>query len=202
MVESNAMPLELPAHDESLSGSVDAEEGLERFGRFVSGYGERAYRAAYALTGNAEEAREAVQEAFYRILLHWRRFDPGRSLEGWFSAVLRNVFYDRRRGESRRKELPLDAPGPAEGGAAFSELLPAQEEAVLERLQRDERQAGVRRALAALPEGHRAVLVLCDVEGLSYDAIGRVLELPAGTVRSRLSRARAAFRRALLEAEV
>ncbi|MDE2293454.1 MAG: sigma-70 family RNA polymerase sigma factor [Elusimicrobia bacterium] len=165
------------------------------FEEFVRGYGERAFRFAYRLCGNVEDAKELVQEAFVRVLRGWRGVDPERA-EQWYARVLRNLHADLCRRADRRKTLSLDAPPPGSEDP-YAELLPHHEEALLDGLERRGRDEAVRGALAELSVEHRAVLLLCDVEGRSYADVSESLGVPLGTVRSRVSRARLALRRAL-----
>lgn len=168
------------------------------FEEFVRGYGERAFQFAYRICGSADEARELVQAAFTRLWERWGEHDPARSLEAWFFRILRSVAVDAVRRRERRRSVSLDAL--VEGGDGedtYADLVPGREDALLEALERRGRQEAVRRALAAVSVEHRAILVLCDVEGRTYEDIARALTVPLGTVRSRVSRARLAFRRAL-----
>jgi RNA polymerase sigma-70 factor (ECF subfamily) len=170
--------------------------GQRVFEQFVQSQGERAYRFAYHLCGDPEEAKELVQEALCRVLRHWDRYDPGRPLESWFFTILRHVFLDGRRLASRRLTSSLDAPPPG-ARCPWEELLPDAQEPALERLEREEAARLAARALEGLRYEHRAVLHLCDGQGLRYEEIARVLKVPVGTVRSRISRARIALRAAL-----
>ena len=169
-----------------------------QFQRFVREYGERAFQFAYRLTGNIEEAKDLVQESFYRVLRSWDRYDRSRSLEAWFFTILRHAFLDGRKRYERRHAVSLDRtvrPCGGEEAKTYEELLPDNEQTVLEGLERDEVAQEVRRTLDRLPYDHRVVLTLCDMEGHSYEEISKVLDVPVGTVRSRISRARLAFRR-------
>ncbi len=175
-----------------------------QFQRFVCEFGERAFQFAYRLTGNIEEAKDLVQESFYRVLRSWDRYDRSRSLEAWFFTILRHVFLDGRKRYERRHAVSLNRPVRPSGreeATTYDELLSDQEEAVLELLERAEAAEGVRRTLDRLAYDHRVVLTLCDMEGHSYEEISRVLDVPVGTVRSRISRARLAFRREMASIE-
>ncbi len=168
-----------------------------RFERLIRDYGERAFQFAYRLSGNAEEAKDCVQEAFFRVLRSWEKYDETRSLDAWFFTILRHVFLDGRRRYERRMGVSLDASIVSEDGEAgtFVDLFPVEEESMLRRLERKEAGEAVRRTLDSLSYEHRVELTLCDMEAMNYEEIARVLEVPAGTVRSRISRARRAFRR-------
>jgi RNA polymerase sigma-70 factor (ECF subfamily) len=170
----------------------------QRFEDFIREYGERAFQFAYRLSGNVEEAKDLVQEACRRALSRWHHFDEQRSLDAWFFTILRHLFLDGRRSAARRRNLSLDASVPGDVEQTYSDLLPGEEEAALEQLARAETAEQVRRVLDALSYDHKVILTLCDMQALRYEEISQVLDVPVGTVRSRLSRARIAFRRALL----
>jgi RNA polymerase sigma-70 factor (ECF subfamily) len=170
------------------------------FEAFVAEYGERAFQFAYRLCGNVEESKELVQEAFVRMFRHWDKFDPSRSMDAWYFRILRNVFLDSRRRYDRRHSISIDrpVPGAAEERGSYSEAIPDGAEAILETMARRENAAEVRTVLEGLTPEHRAALSMVDMEGMSYEEMGSALGVPIGTVRSRVARARAAFRRALV----
>lgn len=180
---------------------VDLARHQEELERFIKDYSERAYRFAWRLCGNQEEAKEVVQEAFLRAIKAWGRYDPSKPLESWFLTILRHVYLDGVRSYERRNGVSLDAPlSNGEEGLTFADALPdAREEAILSRLERKEASREVQAVLESLCAEHRVVLSLCDMQGLSYEEIGKVLNAPLGTVRSRINRARAAFKRKMIE---
>ena len=171
--------------------------------RFIAEYSERGYRFAYHLCGNAEDAKELVQEAFVRLLKHGDRYDDGQPFEKWFLTVLKNLYFDGMARYERRHGVSLDAPaggpGDPEARTLAETVADARDEGLLDRLLREEAREEVRSAMAALSPDHRAVLALCDIEGLGYETIASVLDCPLGTVRSRLNRAREALKRIILE---
>ena len=148
----------------------------------------RVYRLAYRLTGNPQDAEDLTQEVFVRVFRSLSRYTPG-TFEGWLHRITTNLFLDmaRRRQRIRFEGLGEDAaqrlhgPGPT----------PAQ--AFEERHLDDD----VLAALEALPAEYRAAVVLCDIEGLSYEEIAATLGVKLGTVRSRIHRGRAQLRAAL-----
>jgi len=134
-------------------------------------------RYARALTGDASEADDVVQDCLERAWSRAHLFRPDRDLRVWLYAILHNGFIDDRRRARRR-------PAPAPLGDAGDRLAapPVQD--------LDRAMADLDRALDALPDAQRAVLVLVVVEGLSYADAARALDVPPGTVMSRLHRAR------------
>lgn len=167
------------------------------FEEFVKGYADRAFGFAYRLCGNVEEAHEYVQESFLRALVHWDALEPGTEIDNWYFRVLRNLTADAHRRVERRRELPLDMTPPGCGDRTLSEVVADGRGNTLDALEREERDLAVRAALDVLPVDQRTVLVLVDMEGRSYEDIAAILDVPIGTVRSRVSRARLAFRAAL-----
>ena len=153
----------------------------------VREHADRVYRLAYRLTGNQHDAEDLTQETFVRVFRSLASYRPG-TFEGWLHRITTNLFLDmvRRRARIRMEALPDDSdriPGTGpEPEQVFSDthLDPA-----------------LQRALDQLPPEFRAAVVLCDVEGLSYEEIGATLGVKLGTVRSRIHRGRAALRAAL-----
>lgn len=176
----------------------------EKLERFVAEFSERGYHFAYGLCGSAEDAKELVQEAFVRVFRNWESYDESQGLESWYLTILRNVFLDSVKRYERRRGVSLDtplSPGREEGASLAEHIADPREDGVLDRLCRESMVAEVGQAFAGLKVEQKAILTLCDVEGLSYERIARVLDCPVGTVRSRVSRARAALKQAVLETD-
>lgn len=177
-----------------MAGEAARARGFEDF---VKGYAERAFGFAYRLCGNADDAHESVSESFLRVLRHWDALEPGLPLENWYFRVLRNLAVDEHRRAERRRALSLDLEAPACGAESLADVVADGRGSMLDALERRERDRAVRAALDAVPLDQRRVLVLVDMEGRSYEEIAAALDIPLGTVRSRVSRARLAFRKAL-----
>ncbi len=153
----------------------------------VRDHADRVYRLAYRLSGNPHDADDLTQETFIRVFRSLASYQPG-TFEGWLHRITTNLFLDmvRRRGRLRMEGLPEDTdrlPGDA----------PSPEQVYAETHLDPDLQA----ALDELPPDFRAAVVLCDVEGLSYEEIGATLSVKLGTVRSRIHRGRQALRAAL-----
>lgn len=148
------------------------------------------FRYARALTRDSADAEELVQECFRRALAAGRQPSPEDSegVRRWMFVILRNIFKNAKRAQGR--EDGIDAAGDV---AAASEQSPENQ------LLRRALQLEIRTALDSLTESHREIIVLRDMEGLSYAAIANVLACPVGTVMSRLARARAQLRFVLAE---
>jgi RNA polymerase sigma factor (sigma-70 family) len=157
------------------------------WGDIVRDYGDRVYRLAYRLSGNQHDAEDITQETFIRVFRSLDSFTPG-SFEGWLHRITTNVFLDmvRRRQRIRMESLPEET-----DRIAGTEPSP---EAAFDAANLD---PDLQAALDDLLPEFRAALVLCDVEGLSYEEIGQTLGVKLGTVRSRIHRARQALRTGL-----
>ncbi len=155
------------------------EEVARTYGRFL-------YTVAYRLTGNEDDARDLVQETLLRVRTGLRTYRPG-SMEGWLSRITTNVFLDDVR---RRRRRPVDR-------------LPEEQEALPATPGADDVLAAstissdIQAAITALPEEYRVAVVMADVVGLSYAEIGETLDVPVGTVRSRIHRGRSLLRNSL-----
>lgn len=151
-------------------------------------HGSFLYTVCYRLTGNRDDAQDLVQEVLLRVRRGLRTYTPG-SMEGWLSRIATNAFLDdvRRRARRPTDALPDDDP---------ERVLPTSEDAAAA-LAREQLPSDVQAAITALPPEYRAAVVLSDVVGLSYQEIADHLEVPVGTVRSRIHRGRARLRERL-----
>ena len=147
---------------------------------------ERLYNFACWLTHDRHEAEDLVQETYAKALKGFSSFQPGTNFRAWIYKILRNAFLNSRTG-LKAATVPIDVEG-------NDEALPAVEETPESLLlQRSDWQL-VQQALERLPVTHREVLLLFEVEEMSYQEISAALAIPMGTVMSRLSRARKALR--------
>jgi len=192
---------------EALAGPVALERGLVEqcrrgdpyaFARLVALHEGMVFNLAARLLGETEEARDVAQEVFLQVFRTLGRFEGRSTLKTWIYRIVVNQCRNRQRWWRRRRKdrsCPIDALTPADE-ARLAEA-GTRMEGPDERLERRERARAVQSALARLSFEHRAVLLLREVEGLSCEEIAGTLSLPEGTVKSRLSRAREALRRAL-----
>ncbi len=173
-----------------MSRSDAPEDRIPTWEEIARDHGRFLYTVAYRLTGNHDDAQDLVQDVLIRVNRGLATYRPG-SLEGWLSRITTNAFLDRVRAKKRR---PLDAlPDDPE------RVLPASASAD-EALARAQLPDDVQAALLDLPEDYRAAVVLCDVVGFSYQEIAESLDLPVGTVRSRIHRGRGRLREVLVDA--
>jgi RNA polymerase sigma factor (sigma-70 family) len=148
----------------------------------------RVYRLADRLTGNSHDAEDLTQEVFVRVFRSLPTYSPG-TFEGWLHRITTNLFLDMTR---RRQRIRFEGLG-EETAARLRGAEPTPSQAFDERhLDFD-----ISAALADLPPEYRAAVVLCDIEGLTYEEIADVLGVKLGTVRSRIHRGRAQLRAAL-----
>ncbi|WP_116023083.1 RNA polymerase sigma factor SigE [Thermomonospora umbrina] len=151
----------------------------------VQEHSTRVFRLAYRLTGNKHDAEDLTQDVFVRVFRSLSSYTPG-TFEGWLHRITTNLFLDKAR---RRQRIRFDALGDdAADRIQGREPSPAQSF--------DDRHldADIQRALDALAPEYRAAVVLCDIEGLTYEEIAATLGVKLGTVRSRIHRGRAQLR--------
>jgi RNA polymerase sigma-70 factor (ECF subfamily) len=159
------------------------------------------YRLAVHLTGRTEEAEDLVQETLVRALPALRKFEGRAKLSTYLARALGNLWKNRLRSRSRSRIvgwLKIGESGDDPGSPAIDPVDPGP--SAQDRLEGEDRAARVRRAVAGLRPDRRLVLLLREVEERSYEEIAEVTEVPIGTVRSRLARAREDLRR-LIEDE-
>jgi len=148
---------------------------------------EQLYNFAHWLTQDREEAEDLVQETYAKALKGFSSFRLGTNFRAWMYRILRNTFLTSRTGLKATMTIPLD---PDEDGPELAVEHETPETLLFERSNRDLLQ----RAIDELPVYFREILLLCEVEEMSYQEISETLSVPIGTVMSRLSRARQALR--------
>jgi RNA polymerase sigma-70 factor (ECF subfamily) len=171
-----------------------------RFEEDALALSDQVYRIARGLVGSREEAEDLVQDTYARAFRSWQQFTPGTNLRAWLLRILTNLNIDRARRQQRRPETqPLE-----EGDYFLYNRLeeqagqPLEEEQVVERLS----QHDIVSALSAVPHDFRDVLVLVDIGDFSYQDAAQILDIPVGTVMSRLHRARRVLKRELADQKV
>lgn len=148
----------------------------------------RVYRLAYRLTGNVHDAEDLTQEVFVRVFRSLSSYTPG-TFEGWLHRITTNLFLDQVR---RKKRIRFDALADD-----AHERMPGREPDPSRAYEDTHLDDDVQAALDALSPDFRAAVVLCDIEGLSYEEVAATLGVKLGTVRSRIHRGRAQLRAAL-----
>jgi RNA polymerase sigma-70 factor (ECF subfamily) len=159
------------------------------------GHADQLYRIALRLSGSTQTAEELVQETYLRALRAWRSYRPGTNLAAWLATILRNAYLDEARRRSRRPATePLDDESEyflydqLSGGR-----LEGPQEALMSKLTND----AILQSLEEVPEHFREAVVLVDIGDFSYQEAADILDVPIGTVMSRLHRGRRQLKRAL-----
>ena len=163
---------------------------LNAYNALVLQFQDAVYSLAYRLMGDRDMAADAAQEA---VIAAWRRLDTyrGGSFRAWLLKITANHCYDEFRRRKRAPSVSLEA---VTGDDDAFLPIAAHDETPEQAVQRTELQRAIQNCLMALPPDQRAVAVLSDVEGFDYQAIAEQVGAALGTVKSRLSRARAALR--------
>jgi len=154
----------------------------------VTEHSARVYRLAYRLTGNQHDAEDLTHDVFIRVFRSLGSYQPG-TFEGWLHRITTNAFLDKMR---RKQRIRFDAL--SDDAAA---RLPTREVGPEQSYTDTHFDDDVQHALDALSADFRAAVVLCDIEGLSYEEIATTLGIKLGTVRSRIHRGRSQLREAL-----
>lgn len=188
--------------------SPDAEAEIDRqlieraqagdagaFRRLVERHQRRAYAIAFALLRDEEDAREIVQEAFIRVYRGLSHFHGGSSFFTWLYRIVTNLSIDLMRRPSRRERPAAELAEPSE-----SDELPTAARELTDpyhALERSELRAAIQKALDELPPYHRGVIVMRELEGMSYEEMASAMGVSKGTIMSRLFHARRKLERAL-----
>src|SRR5215213_1312209 len=180
-----------------------AEEARDRvrFEEEALELADQVYRVARRLVSTREEAEDLMQETYARAFRSWRSFQPGTNLRAWLLRILTNLNIDRGRREQRSPDMQ-----PLEEGDYFlynkleesSRDSNVDEERVVERLSQDD----IVNALSAVPHDFRDAIVLVDIGDFTYQDAAQILDIPVGTVMSRLHRGRRILKRQLAETAV
>ena len=175
----------------------------EAYGELVRKYQDRVFNTCWRICGHLEDARDLTQEAFLKAFAGIAGFRHESGFYTWIFRVAVNLALSHRRKEARSHTVSLDQVSGAGGTQAedLAKRIGAEHDDDPARAASDAELQGVAaRALHTLDGDQRAVIVLRDIEGLGYQEIGMILDIPPGTVRSRLHRARMALRKAIVPA--
>ena len=169
---------------------------LEGFEEAALPHVESVGRFALSLAQNEADADDLVQETFLRAFKGWHTFIPGTDCRRWLFTICRNTFVSWSRRKARYVQ-PED--GDLDAMPAAIVHMQAVSEGIADAFDRIDVLPAIEAAVQSLPEPHRSILVLVDLEELTYEEAGAVLTIPLGTVRSRLYRARRHVQETLLE---
>lgn len=183
---------------EAISRTQVAEDRTEIFESLVRTYEKPLFQFAFRLCGNHHEAQDLLQEGFFRAYKSFNKFEDGTAFDRWLYQIIHNLYIDHYR---KKKNRPLvssiDEPSPYLENEKPIEIADwtsnPEQEAV-----RFELGEQIQAGLAELPNEYRSAVILCDIQGLSYEEIAQILRCSIGTVRSRIHRGRKILRRVLL----
>ena len=175
--------------------------GLKRgsqtaFEQLLELYSEKVYHTAFHMLSNEEDANDAAQETFLAIYKSIGRFRAESSLSTWIYKITVNTCINLARKNQKHATVPMEFNAHGElVDLQLPDTAPTPEEAVIGKVSYEE----VRHAIDQLGGEHRTVIVLRDIENLSYEEIAQIVNLPQGTVKSRINRARSQLRQIILK---
>lgn len=172
------------------------ERGREAFDALTLTHFDTLYGAAVSFTRNPDEARDLVQETYYKAYRYWRRFQPGTHAKAWLLTILRNTYINAYR-KSTRRFLPHTFDVDAPVGPDLSLIPEHTHAAEVDHMLRQVVQDEVKQAIDALPETFRLPVMLADLADCSYQEIAEIMGCPVGTVMSRIHRGRRLLRQRL-----
>src|SRR5919198_551822 len=193
----NVATMAEPENTNALRLATEARDRV-RFEEDALALSDQVYRVARHLAGSREDAEELVQETYARAFRSWRSFQPGTNLRAWLLRILTNLNIDRGR---RRQRAPETQPLEEGDYFLYNRLEEStadgttDEDRVVERLSQDD----IVTALSSVPHDFRDVIVLVDIGDFSYQDAAQILDIPVGTVMSRLHRGRRILKRELAE---
>ena len=196
--ETMTDPVETTPEVVDLDTETEAERSA-RFERDALPFLDQLYSAAMRMTRNPADAEDLVQETFAKAYSSFHQFKPGTNLKAWLYRILTNTFINSYRAKQRRPEqTELDEVEDLYlyrrlGGLEAAQLGRSAEDELMDMFT----EGDVRQALDDLPESFRMAVLLADVEGFSYKEIAEIMDVPIGTVMSRLHRGRKALQRSL-----
>ncbi len=177
-----------------------AQQGdRDAFRQLVERHQRRAFAIAVGLVRDENDAREIVQEAFLRVHRSIDKFEGGSSFFTWLYRIVKNLAIDLMRKPARREQELFDDPPPVDDGDMFPFVSKIDGADPMDAVRRQEIAARIQVALDALPPYHRAVIVMREVEGMSYQEMAETMDVSKGTIMSRLFHARQKLQRALAD---
>lgn len=168
----------------------------DAFAELVSIYEKKVFNIAYRMTDDPEDAKDLAQEAFLRVYTALPSFRFDSSFSTWLYRIVCNVCLDEIRRKRRKKTVYLNQPRVTDEGETYRQLVDSSD-GPSEIIEREELQRAVIEGINALSEDYRMVVVLRDLQGMSYEEIAVYLNISLGTVKSRLNRARTALKQRL-----
>lgn len=165
------------------------------FGEIVEIYKNKVYQICYRMLGNRHESEDAAQEAFIRAYININTFNPDLKFSTWLYRIATNLCIDRIR--KKKPDYYLDAEVSGTDGLTLYSQIPSDTEPPEVEVESLELQETIQKEILKLPEKYRAAIVLKYIEELSLNEISEILDLPLGTVKTRIHRGREALRKQL-----
>ena len=172
--------------DAALLAALKAGE-LQAFSELVDRHQRSLINFFYHLSWDRAAAEDCAQEVFLRVYSHLDRYEPQAKFTTFLFKIARNLWIDRMRSAAvHGKPLSLDGSGGASEGRTLGDRVAARVPSPVEILAREEQQEALRRAIDQLPDEQKSVVILGEIQGMKYQDIGAILEIPVGTVKSRM----------------
>lgn len=178
--------------------TINASDRTAAFESLVKSYEKPLYQFAYRLCGNHHEAQDLLQESFYRAYKSFAKFESGTAFDRWLYQIIHNLYIDHYRKKKNRPMVSsIDEPAPYMDNDKSMDI-PDWTANPEDEAMRSELGAKIQAGLSQLPTEYRSAVILCDIQGLSYEEIAQILHCSIGTVRSRIHRGRKLLRNILL----
>lgn len=192
------MDTPMTEQSEKILVSLAKRGDMSSFEQLILAHEKMVYHVALRIFGNAEDAKDFSQEAFLKAYRNIQKFDERASFSTWIYRITVNACIDEMRKRKGKPSVSLEQEMENEDGA-WALQVADERETPEEALLRREKQREILLALEQLSPEHKAVVVLRDVRGLSYEEIAEILEKPVGTVKSRICRARSQLKEEILK---
>ncbi|NLZ39383.1 MAG: sigma-70 family RNA polymerase sigma factor [Firmicutes bacterium] len=174
---------------------------LQAYDKLMQRYEKKVYALCYRMSGNHEDAADLTQESFLKAFRALSSFRKQSSFSTWLFRIVTNTCLDEQRKQKKRAgHISLDKPITTEEGEMQREFPAAATDPLIEAIRREE-QAEIQELLIKLPPAQRAVIIMRDLQGFSYEEIAAALQINMGTLKSRLNRARSRLRQLYLQKE-
>ena len=175
-----------PRDDAALMAAIQSGE-LEAFNALVGRHQRSLINFFYHLCWDRQAAEDGAQEVFLRVYSHRDTYEPHAKFTTFLFRIARNLWIDKMRTAAvHGKPLSLESPGGGGEGRTLQERVASRAPNPVEILAREERQAALRRAIDQLPDEQKSVVILSEIQGLKYQDISAILDVPVGTVKSRM----------------
>ena len=176
---------------------TDHKEKQQEFEREALPHMDILYNFALRTTGNKDDAADLLQETFLKAYRFWNKYEKGTNIRAWLFRIMRNSYINRYRKETR-EPATVDFDGIQEYYNTIRATT-VDDSDLQEKMYGGALGDEITRALESLPEDFRTAVILCDIEGLTYEEIAEFVDVPVGTVRSRLHRGRKLLQAKLFE---